>query len=348
MKIFKLFPSELTKFHLGDSNRKLKDYFSSDQLFSALYNCGMLLFNKDDSFFKELKETTFTSLFPGISIKFNEEVKDIIFLPKPLCAMEIGDKNVSRLVNHKKFKKIKFISFDLYKEMQKMWDDKEKEIKLDLSKVVIVGGTYACTLEELQHLQEKIDFNNVKLFKTRVVPKVVISRLNDTSDNFYFQDELEVNYYKARDVIIRPFFYFLCKEEVSSKFKGVVRLLADEGIGGKRSLSNGIFEEVLEGDFEEEIFNHSSGYYMNLSSIYPKKEEVVNLDCYELEERNGYIYSGRTTGIRKKTVRLIKEGSIFKDVISGRLMEMKEDVFKEHCIYLYGKGFLIPFGEVVK
>jgi hypothetical protein len=29
-------------------------------------------------------------------------------------------------------------------------------------------------------------------------------------------------------------------------------------------------------------------------------------------------------------------------------MEMKEDVFKEHCIYLYGKGFLIPFGEVVK
>ena len=49
MKVFKLFPSNRAKFHFGDSAGKLKENFSSDQLFSALFNCAVLFCGAEEA-----------------------------------------------------------------------------------------------------------------------------------------------------------------------------------------------------------------------------------------------------------------------------------------------------------
>ncbi|SES90690.1 type III-A CRISPR-associated RAMP protein Csm4 [Anaerobranca gottschalkii] len=346
MLIFKLYPSNLTKFHIGDSNRNLKDFFSSDQLFSSLYNCGVLMFDKNDQFFDELKKVTISSMMPGIKIIAGEKEREILFLPKPILPIDNSNSNDDEISTNKKYKRIRYVSIEAFKELQFKWNQNNEKLEFDFNPFISIGGSYIYTKEELAGLNITTNLDNVKLLQKKTLPKVVISRLDDTSENFFFQEEVEVNYFKKGNLTLKPFYYFICREEVSLKFKAVVRLLADEGIGGKRSLFHGIFEKVVEEQFEENLINNNGNLFMSLSSVIPQKEELSKLMYYDLEERNGYIYSTTGRSYRKKTIRVIKEGSIFSGNIEGNILETQYDVFNKHPIFQYGRAFLIPFGEV--
>ena len=43
---------------------------------------------------------------------------------------------------------------------------------------------------------------------------------------------------------------------------------------------------------------------------------------------------------------MLKEGSVFSGKISGQIVDISPEAFNEHKIYLNGKAFLIPVGEV--
>ena len=93
MKVIKFYPNHRAKFHFGDSSGKLKEIFSSDQLFSALFNSAVLLYGseKAEEFLVEsLAKSSISSLFYGINF-FNEnngQSQDLYFLPRPLAPIE--------------------------------------------------------------------------------------------------------------------------------------------------------------------------------------------------------------------------------------------------------------------
>ncbi|MEW6624070.1 MAG: hypothetical protein AB1420_13235 [Bacillota bacterium] len=85
---------------------------------------------------------------------------------------------------------------------------------------------------------------------------------------------------------------------------------------------------------------------MNLSTVYPGPNEVDKLVYYEFEEKSGYIYSRNGRSLRRKRTRVIKEGGIFSEKVSGQIIDVSPEAFNEHKVYLNGKAFLIPVGEV--
>lgn len=80
----------------------------------------------------------------------------------------------------------------------------------------------------------------------------------------------------------------------------VIRLMADEGLGGKRSQGMGTLGEVVIEEWTEKMFSGEGRYYMSISSVYPGLNEVDKLVYYELTERSGYIYSQYGRPLRKK------------------------------------------------
>lgn len=106
----------------------------------------------------------------------------------------------------------------------------------------------------------------------------------------------------------------------------------------------GTLGEVVIEEWTEKMFSGEGRYYMSISSVYPGLNEVDKLVYYELTERSGYIYSQYGRPLRKKRVRLLKEGSIFSGQISGALIDIRPARFQQHKVYLSGKAFLIPVG----
>lgn len=351
MKVFKFYPDNRAKFHFGDSNGKLEEVVSSDQLFSAFYNCAVLLYGSDDgenSLFNSLQNLIFSSLYYGMHFEnlSNGESKEIFFLPHPLAPINSREQSED-LLQHKKAKKIKYLSLDAFRLLQRGWQDEGEYFNFNLLGFEVLGGKFACTTEEIEPLGlDRASREKIKLFTVDAKPKVVVSRLNDQSENIYYQEEIEVTYRQAGDYLIRPFMYFICREETDHRLTAVVRLMAEEGLGGKRSQGMGALGRVIEEEWPAEWFAAKGRYYISLSSIYPGADEVDKLVYFELTERSGYIYSQHGRSFRKKRVRLLKEGSIFSDKITGQIIDIRPEGFMEHKVLLNGKAFLIPIGEV--
>ncbi|HHY41824.1 MAG TPA: type III-A CRISPR-associated RAMP protein Csm4 [Thermoanaerobacterales bacterium] len=347
MKVFKFYPKNHSKFHFGSGHGKLEETFSSDKLFSALYNCAVMLYGQDkeeNHLLNLLQNSLISSLYPGIRSRNLENQKEVelFFLPRPLLPQAYEENK--DLKKHKKEKKIRYISIGAFEHLNNSWQDSGK-CEFTLSDLKTFGGVFACTAEEFQSLGIAEGAENIKLLDFDAKPRVVISRFDDHSENFFFQEEGEVTYYQKNEILLEPFMYFLFDGQIDSRLIAAIRFMADEGLGGKRSQGMGYFEEVLEGELPNELFSGKGQYYMNLSAVYPSIEEVDDLKYYELVERSGYIYSKYGRPLRKKRIRLLKEGSIFSRKIDGRIIDISPEVFKEHSVLLNGRAFLIPLGR---
>ena len=171
--------------------------------------------------------------------------------------------------------------------------------------------------------------------------------MNDESENFYYQDKTEVKYIQTDNYLISPFFYFICPENVDYRLTAVIRLMADEGLSGKRSQGMGALGKVAEEDWPGELFSGDGAYYMSLSSVFPTPHEAEKVIYYELDERSGYIYSQYGRPLRKKRLRLFKEGSIFSEKIMGQIIDISPDSYTEHKVYMNGRALLLPFGRYI-
>jgi len=347
MNIFKFYPKNRSKFHFGSSRGKLEEIFSSDKLFSALFNCALLLYGLDEmenELLSTLHNCRISSLYPGIRAQNLETQKEIelFFLPRPMLPQEfVEDKD---LQTHKQEKKIRYISIGAFEQLNRDWQVGGK-CEFSMRNLKAFGGTFACTKDEFRALGLDEDFKNIKLMNFDALPRVAISRFDDHSENFFYQEAGEVTYFQKDHVLIKPFMYFCVDGPLNNLLRAAIRFMADEGLGGKRSQSMGQFEEVLEEVLPHELFLGEGKYYMNLSTVYPTVEELGYLEYYELVERSGYIYSEVGRPFRKKRVRLLREGSIFSKRIEGQIIDIRPEVFEEHNVYLNGKAFLIPLGR---
>lgn len=351
MKAIKLLVADRAKFHFGDYKGGLQEYFGSDQLFSAIIN-NLALFADENiitsiiDLFKE-GEIKISSLFYGIDIcsEKDERIRSIYFLPKPQGNISSSGNEID-IREKKKNKNIRYLSLAVYRKLLASWDKVSHIFKHDLSDYKLVGNRFLCSEEEIDILSEK-RLSNLKFMNYNSAPGVVVNRLNSSSDNFFYRQFLEFRYTSIADYIIKPFMYVLVDGKLNSELRTAIQLITDQGLGGLRSQGMGFFNGLEEEELTElDIFNKGD-YYINLSSVYPAREELAGVINYQLRKKNGYLFSGGGQPFRKQTVRLITEGSIFSNPLKGKMIDVTPLSFKDHPVYLNGKSFLLGFkGEV--
>lgn len=336
-----------TKLHIGE---ELYDYISSDKLYSMIINALSYVI-KDD----ELKtiidlineKIKLSSAFLGMKIIKNSISKNIDFLPKPYLL--IREKEVSKeieeenLINRKMYKNITWISQNSFKNLSKAYDFKEEEINYSFKKGIVIDGKYYIENNEVDDDVKKL-LEDYSPIKKDMIQRNSIDRYSRESIDTYYDSFSVLSGKDAYGIKVEPYFYFFIDDQENILKDEYIQSLQLISIGGKRSLGAGIIEEI-------EVENHelktcSSELYVNLSMIYPRKSDLDSISKYSLEDRNGFIFSKRATSIKKPTLRMIKEGSIFSGKVEGDNYKFEIDGI-EHDVYVYGKAFLYPFGGEV-
>ena len=183
------------------------------------------------------------------------------------------------------------------------------------------------------------DKNNESPYSMINVPRIGLSRLTN------HQGE---NYFHFGEIIYREnaglsFLYEIKDKNIESQFQTTLTLLADEGIGGDRSSGKGLFNQPAFSDITLNTPENAPGL-ITLSLYSPAHNELDNIDraYYQLLSRSGYIYSPYCQSLRRKSVRMFTEGSVFSGKKTGKLADITPQIFKEHKVYRYGFAFTLP------
>jgi CRISPR-associated protein Csm4 len=322
MRICKLKPRGA--FHLGEKEAILEhtsDYIHSDTLFSAICNAYRLLYGKGKledmlELFKDRKPPfSISSAFPytGESLLFP--------VPRNI--------NFSVHPEDKKFKKVEFFSKTIFDGIA-MGESIEEHIK---------GDNLVQSKHVLLTDAERDKLKGDEIWSSKEVPRVVIDRKTSASNIYHFG---EVSF---ADNCGLYFLMDLRIQEYKEKVEAAIRLLGDEGIGGDRTYGKGLFKAEFN-DEEIEMNVKSGNHFVTLSLYYPMEGEIsLKEGYYELINIGGWIYSLDAKNLRRRTVRMFAEGSVFKSAntdLYGRLMDVTPEDFTEHSVYRYGYAFAVP------
>lgn len=333
------------KLHIGE---ELYDYISSDKLYSMIINALSYVITESELnvVVRSINEKVkISSAFLGVKITKNNVSKYIDFLPKPYLL--IREKEISKkieeenLLNRKKYKNINWVSYNAFKNLSEKYDFKEDAIDYSFKNGFIVDGRYYIENHEVDNDVIKI-LENYSPIKKDMLQKNVIDRLTKESIDTYYDSFSVLTTEESYEIRVEPYFYFFIDDDKEILKDKYIQALQFISIGGKRSLGAGVIEKI---DINEYKFNvcDNLNRYVNISMIYPKESDLARISKYSLENRNGFIFSKKSTSIKKPTLRMIKEGSIFTGKVEGDIYSFKVDGIS-HDIHVYGKAFLYPFG----
>ncbi|MCX8178347.1 MAG: type III-A CRISPR-associated RAMP protein Csm4 [Candidatus Aenigmarchaeota archaeon] len=301
MKIVKLYPHKNAKFHFGYLGLDINDYiFHSDSLFSCLVINHIRKCGESNIDYFVRNFPKITSLFYGIK----SNGKDVLFFP-----FYLNFKLPEKLKSDRKIrKKIKMVSLGAIKN--------SSAIKTNNSKSLI-------------YLDNEGD--DIKLFYEDVEEKVSIDKTTSLAEEGKLYS---VSYIRLENDV---FFFFIIDGELSDDLKDSIYMIKNFGIGGEISNGAGQIERIEIEDFDGfNDMNQNSSNYVNLSVVFPSKDDYGKLHSYKLIERKGWVYFDSK---RKSNIIGLSEGSLFKGNVKG---EIREEKLNEKVIYRFGKAFTIP------
>ncbi len=141
-------------------------------------------------------------------------------------------------------------------------------------------------------------------------------------------------------------------------FKDILTEAGINGLGGRRSHGNGIFKVTddtiskLSHDWQELFDLPKQNGFVNLSLYYPEiTKEFANLNpvAYQLVPRQGWCYSSVVPSqMKRRTVTMFSEGSVFRNEPMGTLADVTPDGFSAHNVYRYGIPIKLPINILEK
>ena len=316
--------------HLGtvEKEEMTDEILHSDTLFSSIISRWNTFY--DDNMEEIIKNPPFliSSAFP-----FKE---DEFFFPRPM--VRIRKEEDDDVYIGKKLKKVKFLSKILFEKVLN-----GEEIKF--SNEILEKNTFQNGIFWTNYNCSELPEEKQIVYKKVEKPRVIIDRIKNSSQIFYFN---EIFYSKNAGLF---FLVRFNEEKFRKKFQTILSFLGDEGIGGDRSSGKGLFKLDIVENFELRT-PETSEFFTSLSLYHPTKEEIekglLKNSSYELITRKGWIYSNSATSIRKKSLRMFKEGSVFTNIGKELYGDIKK-VFEKnselgilHDVYRYGIGFCVP------
>jgi CRISPR-associated protein Csm4 len=192
-------------------------------------------------------------------------------------------------------------------------------------------------------------YNHV--FKDQTLPKVAVDRIH-RGTNFY---QTSFTYFPNQSGL-----YFLFKlsepnEELFGELQSSLNFLSDEGIGGERSSGAGRFEaswHKLSPEWQQVIgwSNQQPLSYALVSLFWSEPTHCMRLVAnertqYQLQERGGWISARSGRQLRRKSVHMFTEGSVFCEPPQGQLAIVTPNELnngKHHPIYRSGISLSLP------
>lgn len=332
--IYKLFKLDfVTPLHIGTNRPGFEssdDILHSDTLFSAMINCWSQLYPDDiTQFFPEESDTlvipffTISSAFPYLN--------NTLFFPRPYMPLNIPtDVSESNPNLIKKLKTVNYFSQSLF----------ETAI---CGEALQFGSDWISADGKFADNQIFGKVTADSPFKMIDVPRIVKDRMTEEATPYHFT---RIQFHRDAGLFFLAQFQDV---EWERKFTAVLRLLGDTGIGGDRSVGHGLFQmkNCEELSLRTPI---ESKHVLTLSLYHPTVAEIPYITAeasYQLIERKGWVFSGRSRPLRRQTVRMFREGSIFPGTVKGygdtvRVLRKLPELSLHHDVYRFGQALVIP------
>ena len=160
--------------------------------------------------------------------------------------------------------------------------------------------------------------------------------------------------YHTDGLAFRPgsglYFFVRVEDDAWSEFvRGALRVLADAGVGARRSAGLGHFRaEVLSAPPECRNWGAAPpGAWCLLSRLSPHPESAGALlagATFGVTEVGGWVSDAQ---VRRRRVRLLTEGSVFRQWDPGRWVPVHPPGWDGHPVYRGGFSFPVPLSEGV-
>lgn len=184
----------------------------------------------------------------------------------------------------------------------------------------------------------------------QIAPRVSIDRIS-AATNVY-----QVTGWQFKEEGGLYFIIDLHDNALNEKLHLCIKMLGDSGFGGDRSVGYGLFDAEIHPINDAagwlDLFQKRSGeniVYFTLSLCCPSTEEAKEAVSYQLLSRKSWIFSHSSAKqLKRRECKMIAEGSLFRNLIKGQLVDVTPSEFTEHNVYRYGLGMMIDVVDLVK
>ena len=304
----------------------------SDTLFSCLINSYAEIHTGDSSAVKKLlglfcegnPPFRISSAFPyqilGSSVTY--------YLPRPLVdPPRFFDPRVGKRIKrdyHKLVQNTQLIRFDTFKKWLGYEGTTTRIGKVELESATTEVSSFNTRELRPQHARDRLT-ESTQIYHTGIVHfqhgcgLYFLVELNDTA--------------------------FLDWDE----FRAILVQAGRNGLGGRRSHGNGVFKVAkdtisnLDSNWKELFDLPEQNGFINLSLYLPETLDDLSPVAYQLIPRRGWCYSSVTpTQMKRQTVTMFGEGSVFRNKPKGALADVTPKGFTTHKIYRYGIPISLP------
>jgi CRISPR-associated protein Csm4 len=176
---------------------------------------------------------------------------------------------------------------------------------------VSCGGSVLVSAEEAAALRDAFglrDLDEARFWGRTAVPRVVLDVACHRSGIWHFG---RVSFREGAGWFFRVRYL---DPGFSGVFRAAVRLLGDTGLGGDRSGGHGLFKPRFEA--ADPLGDASADRFVTLSPVYPPPGQAGRLlgpgSRYRWLTRGGWVSGARATPYRRRTVRMLAEGSLLE------------------------------------
>jgi CRISPR type III-A-associated RAMP protein Csm4 len=285
-----------------------------------------------------------SSLFPYIT-GGTEESNVTYFFPKPITGIQVPEGRVKWV---KKVKKVAWIDHTYLSKL--LTGDMPNNFGSD--NLSHIRGNFLSSVFE--NVNKKTKGDSVA-YGSEVLQRVNIPRLRSDAEG---EDEnqlfaIERVYFKENAGL---YFLFDGNDQQKKWLEDGLNLLSMEGVGTDRNIGHGTFEWKTE-NISIEVPKTSS-HVMVLGLFHPEnqdtlKEQIDDKSAWKLIKRGGWITDPAYQTIRKRSVYMFSEGSVFKRInaINGTMgleainlqpQKKKNEYPVEHPIWRCGRCLALP------
>ena len=249
-----------------------------------------------------------------------------VFLPLPLDKSCITLAEYPDGSQHKRIKRLQWIE-------QPLWEKLSREGKIEISISMISGCGTAIALE---------DAKDICIQKQALEQKVAV--INGEDNEPYYFDRI----FFGKGVKLGV----LYESSRTQDFENTFTLLADSGIGTRRTVGNGLFSTEFD-TIEIDVTEEADGIQL-LSLWLPKNEEwcveTMSNSCYDIISRGGFTSGSSDATQRnriKKSVNMVVAGSVIATTaLEGNIVDVRPEGFVAHPVWRDGRAFYLPFKKL--
>lgn len=320
-------------FHIGERGIGYEgalDFIPADTLFASLCANWTLLFG-EEQFLSDLLPNGEPNWTPPFLISsafpFAGSVR---FYPKPMLPPP---------EQSKRWKEVSWVSEGVFEQwLRGETIDSTNLNSLHDGSVILTGGECHSLAEDMKVRSVE----NLRLWAIQRAPRVTLDVSTHSSSLFHFG---RLSFYEGCGLF---FFVRFFNDGLAEKFKAAVRLMGDEGVGGDRTTGHGSFEPDFIDGIPLFCQPKTSEKFVTLSPLFPKQGEVSSLlseGCrYSLTVRSGWVGGVFATSLRRRTVRMLSEGSVLcgsADKVWGTMVDVTPNN-SPHPVYRWGFAFPVP------